>query len=1269
MAILTPAPSINVITPSGGSVGPWPTGWTYEDPGDVWVYVLTDDVQGPDLELGADFTLSGANPKVDGGSVTLDAGAIPAGGWDADRHRLVIRRWTARRQGTALPDTEGHKPRATEAALDRAMRIAQENSDDLDLAVKAPPGVTPPTADEVKQAGQLAVAKLDRTAGNAVDLDAFLPNIGVRWNLVPDVASDGATNVRGALALVDEVGPLTLQPGLYLIGSSVTFTRPVTFTEGARMVAGAGVTITFADGVIAPERQIFNLDGGGAVAGLPRVQVSWFAGDLINVVANARPAIQRAYDACVSKGAVEWPVGDLYSDGNAIGVFKGQHTRGRGDSASWLVFTGTVMAGLAHLTVGDGTVADLGMRFADPNTLATDGVAFSADAGAGQTKFIRCRTNGAWVAAAHKNVNGGGCEGCHFNDSQLISHHVKNAPNIVDSDVVAAAFTDVYTVSSTAGFIAGETIGWFGGTNMQLTQVMSATRLRCDTYNLAPAPGTVITGLESGATATVVARIPGHRDGGLIVEDLSEAYQGVNCQWAGGLWAARIRSAVNAQGQRPEHARFTNTYFDHSDSGIDFNQCAHFTLSGGWSAAKAGNGFTYGACYNIQNEAVAKACWLNGHLLTPQQDSTKIRGSATGNNDSNTGCAGAYVMAGAKGYDIDIRSGDRWGFGGYQDWGVYIEDGDGDNFKVHVDGRVNTLGSVYNGATGGNVAITDMRLRPRVQVADIAALSELSTFGTVHVQSRDGDEDDGYAGDFKWQDYDCSDYVATDPEHDEWVAPAAEPTGESGAWRRVITSADRGRIRTLYDFGPDLTPGADNAAAFQAMADWVVNDSAFGATAVVPRRDWCSSGFNVEGRCNIHFETARLLKLGTTGDQMRIRGASGQPIYGVRITGHGGFSQAVPGATSGRMIYMENANSSRIEAAITPYPHPPWQGVEAFRCATTRHDVEIVACLSHGWLVRDCIDTTIASGSYSNANMGRGFAFDTCAGMYVTAVTAYGNAEENWHLDETLTPVYATPGLAFGYFTACIGDTGGSHNWFVRNLKASVLTACWGSSQSHANPDLHGIVLDGCTDVDVVSFIAKTNNGSGGKITGGSARCTLSMGQFDGNGVDPTSTHRAGLLFDSDVDVDLINVQARDNQWGIQGIGTPARLSIRSGCDLRANALGSMTLENPPGVFETDGSTQSMESSTVASATLMDVGYFNNTIEVTGAADCYDYAPKWTGREIQFLTLGNARFIGPANDGAFIAPTSPLTPKADGAYKVQTKADGKHRPLAIVAMP
>lgn len=141
----TPAPSIAASLLTGTSTGPFPTGFEYNAAEDVRVWLELAGVRQADLTLTTHYTLTGATPLVDGGTVTLQAGVVPEDGWDEDAgDRIVISRRTVKRQALALPDTEGHKPRSTEAALDKLMRAAEEHADGLELAVKAPAGETGP---------------------------------------------------------------------------------------------------------------------------------------------------------------------------------------------------------------------------------------------------------------------------------------------------------------------------------------------------------------------------------------------------------------------------------------------------------------------------------------------------------------------------------------------------------------------------------------------------------------------------------------------------------------------------------------------------------------------------------------------------------------------------------------------------------------------------------------------------------------------------------------------------------------------------------------------------------------------------------------------------------------------------------------------------------------------------------------------------------------------------------------------------------------------
>lgn len=176
----TPAPSISVSPLSGTATGPFPTGWKYGAAEDVRVYLELAGVRGAELTQGSDYTVTGATPLVDGGTVTLSASVVPPGGWDEEAgDRVVIFRRTVKRQGLALPDAEGHKPRQTEQALDKLTRAAEEAGDGLSRAVQVRPGETPPQLppQAERQAGLITWAagglrRFDITPGHFVAGDA-----------------------------------------------------------------------------------------------------------------------------------------------------------------------------------------------------------------------------------------------------------------------------------------------------------------------------------------------------------------------------------------------------------------------------------------------------------------------------------------------------------------------------------------------------------------------------------------------------------------------------------------------------------------------------------------------------------------------------------------------------------------------------------------------------------------------------------------------------------------------------------------------------------------------------------------------------------------------------------------------------------------------------------------------------------------------------------------------------------------------------------------
>lgn len=149
MAILTPSPSETVVDLTGATVGPFATQWKYGAAEEVRAYLERGGVRAPDLTRGPDFTVTGTNPLTSGGSVSLSGDLLPPGGWSAG-DRLVLYRFTPKRQPLALPDTEGHKPSATEAQLDRIVRSQQEADDRQRRALTTragEPGQQIPTAE------------------------------------------------------------------------------------------------------------------------------------------------------------------------------------------------------------------------------------------------------------------------------------------------------------------------------------------------------------------------------------------------------------------------------------------------------------------------------------------------------------------------------------------------------------------------------------------------------------------------------------------------------------------------------------------------------------------------------------------------------------------------------------------------------------------------------------------------------------------------------------------------------------------------------------------------------------------------------------------------------------------------------------------------------------------------------------------------------------------------------------------------------------------
>ncbi|BBF79926.1 hypothetical protein [Asticcacaulis excentricus] len=139
---------VTVYDLTGTAVGPFATSgttpkWGYDDPAEVRVIIEADGVQTV-LTSGSQYTLSGSDTLVNGGSVTLNSSVVPVGGWGAGGvvRKLAIARVTPINQEQPFGATARFVPGASEEAYDKLTRQSQEHRRDIERAVKAPFGVT-----------------------------------------------------------------------------------------------------------------------------------------------------------------------------------------------------------------------------------------------------------------------------------------------------------------------------------------------------------------------------------------------------------------------------------------------------------------------------------------------------------------------------------------------------------------------------------------------------------------------------------------------------------------------------------------------------------------------------------------------------------------------------------------------------------------------------------------------------------------------------------------------------------------------------------------------------------------------------------------------------------------------------------------------------------------------------------------------------------------------------------------------------------------------
>lgn len=280
-----------VYQPTGSSLGPFATIFTYSEATDVKVLVSDNGVEGDPLSLDIDFSLSGATPDEDGGEVLLSASVIPAGGWDPSRYAVILRRDTALAQPTVYGANQALRLDLLEKTLDRLVRVNQELS--LRIALGGGGGggggavgaliaannladlSSKPTARTNLGLGNAATRNVGSTAGTvaAGDDPRFASTAGAGLADVNDYLLETDTNYDGAfqraLAAKNQVFvppiPKLAVPGV--LGYAVS--QPIIFTDG-KVIHGAGSRAVVISGTTA-NQPVIKISGGiygGGISGL-----------------------------------------------------------------------------------------------------------------------------------------------------------------------------------------------------------------------------------------------------------------------------------------------------------------------------------------------------------------------------------------------------------------------------------------------------------------------------------------------------------------------------------------------------------------------------------------------------------------------------------------------------------------------------------------------------------------------------------------------------------------------------------------------------------------------------------------------------------------------------------------------------------------------------------------------------------------------------------------------------------------------------------------
>jgi hypothetical protein len=536
------------------------------------------------------------------------------------------------------------------------------------------------------------------------------------------------------------------------------------------------------------------------------------------------------------------------------------------------------------------------------------------------------------------------------------------------------------------------------------------------------------------------------------------------------------------------------------------------------------------------------------------------------------------------------------------------------------------------------------RKATRATYAALTAIGASARFDDmlVYVASRatDGDGGDG------WWRFDASSSATANG------GTILAPDAGTGRWIRQYTDA-----LSVRWFGALGDNSANDTTAIQATID--AAEAAYDANSLgvyfvdFPNGVYRFTALTVE-RSGIYLRSqsgARLVKTSTTGNGIYFNSGAG------RIFQNGVIGLVLAGAgthTAGAFIYANNVSNFIVEDVTTSsFPAAIWRGLRTNNAIKVNlENAAFQNCLEDGAAFEDSGDVHILN-SRSDVNAGNGFVFDRCSGVYCWGSNAFGNGVSAFVCRETVPSVLILKN-DFHFYTDCIGDSSGSHNWNISALRQSVLKGCWGSTQTGTATNVYGFAVTGATEVTFDSCIAITNNGSG--MLCESSKITILGGSYSENGFQAGSPYRDGIVLGSGADATIIGVLMNDvltktgsfyQQYGLRVLAGVTRLTLKD-CDLRSNVVGPYTFAAIPTIFQ-EANNVTGESASVASASTLTLPIIGTNFTITGTTQINAIANYYTGRKVTLTFAASVTVAVTALNGAMSATAgSVLSLTSDG---------------------